>query len=214
VDRDRDQSYFLFDLSQEQLAAAVFPLGELRKEEVRDLARQLELPVAEKPESRDLCFVAGGSYRDVLERDAPAADESGEVVDRAGKVLGRHAGVSNFTVGQRRGLGVASGRRLYVLSLVPGSRRVVVGEEDEQYCSSLTARRANWIFEETPSGPFEASVRVRYRHAGAPGRVIPAPDGEFRVEFEEPQRAVSPGQAVVLYRDEEVLGGGWIDSTA
>lgn len=214
VDRDRDQSYFLFDLSQEQLASAVFPLGELLKEEVRDLARQFDLPVAEKPESRDLCFVAGGSYRDVLARDAPGTDESGEVVDGAGKVLGRHAGVSHFTVGQRRGLGVASRGRLYVLSLDPGNRRVVVGEESEQYSSGLLARSANWIFQETPCRPFEASVRVRYRHAGANGRVIPLPGGEFRVEFQEPQRAISPGQAVVLYRDEEVLGGGWIHSSA
>jgi tRNA-specific 2-thiouridylase len=214
VDRERDQSYFLFDLSQEQLAAAVFPLGGLRKQEVRDLAREFGLPVAEKPESRDLCFVAGGSYRDILERDATGLDESGEVVDGAGNVLGRHAGVSGFTVGQRRGLGVASARRLYVLSLDPGNRRVVVGGEDEQYCSSLVARGANWIFQESPSRPFDASVRVRYRHGGARGKVYPATGGEFRVEFQEPQRAISPGQAAVLYRDEEVLGGGWIDSAS
>ena len=214
VDRERDQSYFLFFLSQEQLAAAVFPLGELHKHEVRALARQFDLPVAEKAESRDLCFVAGGSYRDVLDRDPTGVDESGEVVDGAGKVLGRHAGVSHFTVGQRRGLGVSSVRPLYVLSLDAGTKRVVVGAEDEQYSRSLVARNAQWIFQDAPSRPFDASVRVRYRHGGAPGRVYPASGGEFRVEFQEPQRAISPGQAVVLYRDDEVLGGGWIHSSS
>lgn len=213
VDADRDQSYFLFDLSQEQLAAALFPLGELHKEEVRDVARQLHLPVAEKPESRDLCFVASGSYRDVLDRDASATDETGEVVDSRGQVLGRHEGVSHFTVGQRRGLGVSSARRLYVLSLDAENKRVVVGEEAEQYCNRLVARDANWIFQDDPATHFEARVRVRYRHAGARGRVIPASGGEFQVEFAEPQRAVSPGQAVVLYREDEVLGGGWIHAT-
>jgi tRNA-specific 2-thiouridylase len=210
VDRSRDQSYFLFDLSQEQLAAAEFPLGGLSKDEVRALARDLDLNVAEKPESRDLCFVAAGSYRQVLDRTPEHSEEAGEVVDRSGQVLGTHSGVSHFTVGQRRGLGIASARPLYVLALDPEGRRVTVGQEGEQYADSLLAGGANWIFTERPRRPFEALARVRYRHEGAPALVTPDSEGAFRVEFRQAQRALAPGQAVVLYRDDEVLGGGWI----
>jgi tRNA-specific 2-thiouridylase len=213
VDAERDQSYFLFDLSQEQLSSAVFPLGAMQKDEVRDLARSLGLSVAEKPESRDLCFVGDGSYREVLGDAVAGPEEAGEVVDGEGRVLGRHAGVAHFTVGQRRGLGVSSERRLYVLSLDAARRQVVVGEEDEQYCGSLVAEAVNWIFHHQPTRPFPASARIRYRHGGAAAMVHPQGSG-FRVEFDEPQRAVSPGQAVVLYRGDEVLGGGWIHSTA
>ncbi len=212
VDRERDQSYFLFDLTQEQLAMASFPLGALQKDEVRDLAREFDLPVAEKPESRDLCFVADGSYRDHLARDGEAAEQPGEVVDTSGQVVGKHSGVSHFTVGQRKGLGVSSSRRLYVVALDAKRKKVVVGEEGEQYSRGLSAGKANWIFTEQPKEPFEAMARVRYRHQGALARVEPKDDG-FDVSFAEPQRAISPGQAVVLYRDDEVLGGGWIRSS-
>ena len=208
IDRQRDQSYFLFDLTQAQLAAASFPLGELRKTEVRALARRYGIPTADKPESRDLCFVGSGSYRDALQ----GGDEApGSIVDRQGRMLGTHGGVSGFTVGQRRGLGVTSPRRLYVLEIDPRERRVVVGGEEDQYHAALSASGANWIFTDRPRRPFRALARVRYRHAGASAWVIPDPRDRFRVRFDEPQRALSPGQAVVLYRDGEVLGGGWID---
>ena len=210
VDPDRDQSYFLFDLTQQQLSAACFPLGSLRKDEVRALARRFDLPVAEKEESRDLCFVASGSYRDVLGREE-VTEEGGDVVDAEGRVLGRHDGISGFTVGQRRGLGVASSRRLYVLSIDPAGRRVTVGEESAQYGRSLRADGVNWIFELAPAAPFEAMARIRYRHRGAPAVIYPDGDG-FQAVFREPQRAIAPGQAVVLYRGDEVLGGGWIQA--
>lgn len=207
VDTARDQSYFLFDLTQEQLARAVFPLGELRKAAVRDLARAHGIPTAEKPESRDLCFVGSGSYRDRL----PQVERPGWIVDRSGRRLARHGGVSGFTVGQRRGLGIASSRRLYVLEIDPDRRQVTVGVESEQYAAALEASDANWITEAEPARPFRARARIRYRHDGAPARILPRPGGRFRVEFDEPQRAITPGQAVVLYQEDEVLGGGWID---
>jgi len=210
VDTARDQSYFLFDLTQEQLARAAFPLGELRKEEVRELARAHGISTAEKAESRDLCFVGSGSYRDRL----PRSDEAGWIVDREGRHLGMHAGVSGFTVGQRRGLGVASPRRLYVLSLDPIRKRVTVGEESEQYGTALEACGVSWTSRAAPTGPFRARARIRYRHPGAAALVVPGEGARFRVEFDEPQRAIAPGQAVVLYEGDEVIGGGWIDRSA
>ena len=207
-DRSRDQSYFLFELSQEQLAVAGFPLGEMEKREVRELARQYGIPTADKPESRDLCFVGSGTYRDSLGGTEGEAD--GTIVDRRGRVLGSHAGVSGFTVGQRRGLGVASKRRLYVLSIDPARREVTVGAEAEQYEDALLADGARWIFMDRPRAPFRARARIRYRHDGAEARVVPVAADRFEVWFDEPQRAIAPGQAVVLYRDGEVLGGGWI----
>jgi tRNA-specific 2-thiouridylase len=208
VDPERDQSYFLFDLTQEQLAAAVFPLGALRKDHVRELARRFRLPVADKPESRDLCFVGSSDYRDTLRR---SSNEAGEIVDREGLVLGRHDGISGFTVGQRRGLGVAGGRRLYVLALDAARQRVVVGEEQEQYAGAIEASGANWISPAPPPQGRRAMARVRYRHAGASGWVFPAGGDGFRVDFDEPLRAPAPGQAAVLYDGDEVIGGGWID---
>jgi tRNA-specific 2-thiouridylase len=207
VDAERDQSYFLFDLTQDQLAAAAFPLGSMRKAEVRALARRHRLPTADKPESRDLCFVGSGTYRD---RIRPAGDERGEIVDRQGRVIGTHDGVAGFTVGQRRGLGVAGRRRLYVLAIDAERRRVVVGEEHEQYWVGLEAERANWIFADRPRRALRAVARLRYRHRGAPCEVSPGPGDGFRLRFDEPQRAIAPGQAAVLYRGDEVLGGGWI----
>jgi len=209
-DASKDQSYFLFDLTQEQLARAVFPLGELRKEEVRSLAREHGLPNADKAESQDICFVPEGRYSDFVRRESGSTGEPGEIVDRAGKVLGRHAGLAGFTVGQRRGLGLASDRALYVVALEAAANRVVVGGEEDQYRSGLVAERANWVSIACPSGPIEAVARIRSSHAGAAALVEPLPAGRFRVRFREPQRAVTPGQAVVLYAGEQLLGGGFI----
>lgn len=209
-DLDKDQSYFLFDLTQEQLARAVFPVGEMRKDEVRGLAREHGLPNADKPESQDICFVPEGRYTEFVRREGGDLGAPGEIVDTTGRILGRHAGLASFTVGQRKGLGVAATRPLYVVALEAGTNRVVVGDEREQYRTSLIAERANWVSIPRPAEPIEAVARIRSTHPGSAARVDPLPEGRFRVLFHEPQRAITPGQAVVLYDGDRVLGGGFI----
>ena len=207
LDADKDQSYFLFDLTDEQRAAAAFPLGHLHKEEVRERARALALPVADKPESMDLCFVPRGSdYREVL--GLPA--RPGEIVDRSGNVLGTHAGVERYTVGQRRGLGIAAGRPLYVLAVEPTEGRVTVGDEADLEADTCTLAGVRWIPFERPGGPLRATVRIRSTHPGAAATVTELDGGRALVRFDEPQRAIAPGQAAVAYDGELVLGGGWI----
>ena len=213
-DASKDQSYFLFDLSQDQLASASFPLGGMTKDEVREVARALGLATAAKPESMDLCFVAEGeSYREVLGRHAPGAGrEGGEIVDGAGRVLGRHDGIGRFTVGQRRGLGLASGDRLYVIGIDAPARRVIVGDEASLLAEGCVVARVRWIPFERPAGTLRATVRVRSTHAGVAATVVDRGDGTADVRFEEPQRAITPGQAAVFYDGDLVLGGGWIAS--
>jgi tRNA-specific 2-thiouridylase len=248
VDLSKDQSYFLFGLTQEQLAHAAFPLGSLSKQAVREMARCAHLPVAEKAESQEICFVPSGNYTNFIEayrhsegnrvikkkedERTPAArkedermrefkeesersraaevSEAGELVSTAGEVLGRHAGVQHFTVGQRRGLGIAAPHPLYVLQIDPGSRRVTVGEEDQLWADGFEARDVNWIAWNTLDKPMEATVKIRYRHDPAPARIEPLDHTAARIRFEKPQRAITPGQAAVFYRGDEVLGGGWI----
>ena len=212
VDHEKDQSYFLFDLSDEQRSRAEFPLGSLTKPEVRELARELGLCNSEKPESMDLCFVArGDNYRSLLGGPAPCgAPSGGEIVNRKGTVLGQHEGISNYTVGQRRGLGVASQDRLYVLQVEPASQRVVVGTDDELYRDRCIVERMRWIPFERPAGELRAQVRIRSTHEGAAATVKDLGDGRAEVRFDEPQRAIAPGQAAVAYDGELVLGGGWI----
>jgi tRNA-specific 2-thiouridylase len=212
-DLRKDQSYFLFGLTQEQLASAVFPVGELSKDEVRRIALGRGLPTADKPESQEICFVPDDDYAGFVERHAATEDRSGPVVDRAGRPLGRHAGVHHFTVGQRKGLGLTSPRPLYVLRVVPDTRTVVVGEQDELQSDRLVARDVNWIAPE-PDGPRRAQVRIRYRHDEAAAVVEPMADRRVRVRFDHPQRAVTPGQAAVFYDGDECLGGGWIETPA
>jgi tRNA-uridine 2-sulfurtransferase len=212
-DARKDQSYFLFGLTQDQLAAALFPVGDLEKAEVRRLAAQRGLPTADKAESQEICFVPDGDYAGFVERHAPPAERSGTVVDREGRTLGRHGGVHRFTVGQRRGLGVSAPRPLYVLSVRPASATVVVGEEADLDRSSLTARDVNWISGEAPTGPMRAAVRIRHRAAEAPATVRPVPGGRAEVHFDSPQRAVTPGQAAVFYDGEVCVGGGWIEGS-
>jgi tRNA-specific 2-thiouridylase len=212
ADDEKDQSYFLFDLSDEQRARACFPLGRMAKNDVRELARELDLVTAEKPESMDLCFVTEGeSYRDVLARSGlgPAAI-AGRIVNASGDVLATHDGIERFTVGQRRGLGVATGEKLYVIGLDAAQARVVVGTEAELYRESCTLERVRWIPFERPGGPQRASVRIRSSHAGAPALVTDRGDGTAVVSFDQAQRAVTPGQAAVFYVGDLVLGGGWI----
>jgi tRNA-specific 2-thiouridylase len=221
-DAQKDQSYFLFGLTQEQLAHSLFPLGDLTKQEVREIARRRGLPVAEKAESQEICFVPSGDYVRFIEayraesgdaatlRENEGDDGSGELVTTEGRVLGRHEGVHHFTVGQRRGLGISAARPLYVLQIDPALRRVVVGEENELGRDSCALRDVNWIAGETPVAPVEALVRIRYRHEPAAGVITPLGAAGASVRFRQPQRAITPGQAAVFYSGEEVLGGGWI----
>jgi tRNA-specific 2-thiouridylase len=210
-DTRKDQSYFLFGLSQAQLAAALFPVGGLEKAEVRRLAADRGLPTADKAESQEICFVTDGDYAGFVERHAPAAERSGPIVDSGGRALGRHAGVHRFTVGQRRGLGVAGPHPLYVLAVRPDSRTVVVGEEADLQGAGLVAREVSWISGEPPAQPIRAGVRIRHRSAEVPATVVPLPEGRARVRFDSFQRAVTPGQAAVFYDGEVCLGGGWIE---
>jgi tRNA-specific 2-thiouridylase len=210
-DLAKDQSYFLFGLSQEQLAAALFPVGDLDKTEVRRLARERELPVADKPESQEICFVPDGDYAGFVERRSPPLERSGRIVDARGRELGRHAGVHRFTVGQRRGLGVSAARPLYVVAVRPDSRTVVVGEGRDLLGDRLTARDVRWLSLAEPERELHARVRIRHRHAEAPARITPLPGARAEVAFDEPQRAITPGQAAVFYDGDFCLGGGWIE---
>jgi len=212
ADPDKDQSYFLFDLSEEQRRRAEFPLGGMRKEEVRQRARELGLANSDKPESMDLCFVAQGeSYRDFLERQGMAdGSRPGEIVDTSGAVVGRHEGVNRFTVGQRRGIGVSASTPLYVLSIEPDARRVVVGDDADLEHDRWIIERTRWIPFERPTGPLRASVRIRSTHAGAAATIHDLGEGRAEIRFDEPQRAITPGQAAVAYDGDLVLGGGWL----
>ncbi len=212
ADRARDQSYFLFDLSEEQRRGAELPLGEMTKEEVRATAADLGLDVAGRPDSMDLCFLRRGEdYRKFLSRERGAGGgEPGEIVSVRGEVLGRHDGIAGFTVGQRRGLGLAAGRPLYVVRVEAASRRVVVGEERDLDSRSCSLERVRWIPFDRPVGPLRAIVKIRSSHAGASASIEDRGDGTATVAFDEPQRAIAPGQAAVAYDGDLVLGGGWI----
>lgn len=215
-DARKDQSYFLWELTQEQLSRSLFPLGEMSKDEARDAARRHGLNVADKRESQEICFVPDGDYAGFIERYLEAEgreDERparGEIVDTAGRVVGQHEGVHRYTTGQRRGIGVPRQLPLYVVRVEPETNRVVVGESEELLSAEFTAAGVNWISFEEPREPVRADVRVRYRHQESPAIITPLPDGRVRVCFDAPQRAVTPGQATVFYRGDEVMGGGWI----
>ena len=216
LDAQKDQTYFLWELTQAQLSRALFPLGEMRKDEAREAARGHRLNVADKRESQEICFVPDGDYAGFIDRYLEAEgreDERpapGEIVDAGGRVLGRHGGVHRYTTGQRRGLGLSRPLPLYVVRVEAERNRVVVGHEDELLASEFEAAGVNWVAFDEPAGPVRADVRVRYRHAEAPATITPLGGARARVRFDEPQRAVTPGQATVFYRGEEVVGGGWI----
>ncbi len=215
VDDSKDQSYFLFGLTQEQMARTVFPLGELTKEEVRAIARRTRLPVAEKPESQEICFVPAGNYVRFIEayleeRGSSLPVEPGEIVTSAGEVIGRHQGVHRYTVGQRRGLGVAAGRPIYVVGIDRASNRVIVGEDDDLRRETCEVRDVNWIGVARLEQPTQVRVKIRHRHEPAAATVEALNATTARVRFEVPQRAVTPGQAAVFYSGERALGGGWI----
>jgi tRNA-specific 2-thiouridylase len=209
ADPAKDQSYFLFQLDQAQLAALEFPLGGLDKQAVRARARALGLATAEKPESQEICFVPDGDYARAVEAiRAEALPGEGEIVDAAGRVLGRHGGIHRFTVGQRRGLGLASAQRLYVTRIDAARNRVVVGELDALAVRRARVERVHWIAGAAPAGGVRARVRVRYRHAGADAEIEPQAGGAAMLHFDAPVAAVAPGQAAVFDAGDVVLGGG------
>jgi tRNA-specific 2-thiouridylase len=214
-DESKDQSYFLWGLSQEQLSHSEFPLGELTKEEVRALARRTNLPVAEKPESMELCFVPTGNYVQFIQaysKDAgiSLSQAEGEIVTEDGAVVGHHNGVHSFTIGQRKGLGFSAGKPLYVLSIDPTNNRVVVGDDDSLRTTSFEANGVNWVSIEQPLGPIRANVKIRHKHEPAPAAVAPLDATTARITFDAPQRAITPGQGAVFYDGDTVLGGAWI----
>jgi tRNA-uridine 2-sulfurtransferase len=214
-DESKDQSYFLWGLSQDQLALSEFPLGELTKDEVREIARRTGLPVAEKPESMELCFVPNGNYVQFIEaysrdRGAPLADADGDIVTEDGTVIGRHTGVHQFTIGQRKGLGFSAGKPLYVLSIDREGNRVVVGDDQALRSTSCDVHQVNWISHVASSESVRASVKIRHKHIPAEATVTPIGADAVRVVFDAPQRAVTSGQGAVFYDGERVLGGGWI----
>jgi tRNA-specific 2-thiouridylase len=210
ADPDKDQSYVLYGLRRKVLPHLLFPVGGLRKAEVRALAREAGLGVADKPDSVEICFVPDNDHAALIRRRHPERATAGKIVDTAGNVLAEHEGIEQFTVGQRKGLGFAAGQRRYVLKIVPGENEVIVGDREELLASGLIASQVNWLVE-PPAGPLPCAAKIRYRHSAAPATVTPLPDGEARVGFAEPQSAVTPGQAVVFYDGTRVLGGGWIE---
>ena len=217
LNEQKDQSYFLWELTQAQLSRALFPLGEMSKPEARQAARQHGLKgVAEKKESQEICFVPDGNYAGFIDRYLEAENETsrlpgqGEIVNTAGQVIGKHEGIHRYTVGQRRGIGIADEKPLYVISINADRNRVTVGPADELMSREFTAAGVNWVAFDNPSDPVRADVRVRYRHTAAPATLSPLPDARARIVFDEPQRAITPGQATVFYRGNEVVGGGWI----
>ena len=210
-DGRKDQSYFLFGLSQAQLAMALFPVGDLEKSDVRRMAAERGLPTANKAESQEICFVPDGDYAAFVERQSPPEDRSGPVVDASGRILGAHGGVHRFTVGQRRGLGLSRPRPLYVLAVRPESRTVVAGGAEELEAAGFTGREVNWISGAPTAETLRARVKIRYRHPEADATLRCRPGGRVDVVFDSPQRAVTPGQAAVFYDGEVCLGGAWID---
>ena len=212
ADREKDQSYFLFSLTQEQLARAAFPVGDLTKPRVRDEARRLGLRVAEKPDSQEICFVPGGDYASFVAKKNPDVERGGAIVDEQGQRLGEHGGVHRFTIGQRKGLGVSAPAPLYVLKLEPQTGTVVVGPRAALEKTTLTASGVNWIAYDAPDEWVRVEAQIRHRHVPASGRVRALPGDGAELEFDAPQSAITPGQAVVLYDGDIVVGGGWIDT--
>jgi tRNA-uridine 2-sulfurtransferase len=215
TDRSKDQTYFLFGLTQAQLSRTLFPLGGMMKPEVRQLAEQHGLALAKKPDSQEICFVPGGDYKKFLDAYLAEQGESlphtaGELVTADGEVVGEHGGIHNFTVGQRKGLGVATGSPLYVIQIKGDARQVVVGNQEDLYSRTLRVHRTNLISVEELREPLRVTVKIRHRHEGAAALIEKSGDDEILVSFDQPQRAVTPGQAAVFYADDVVVGGGWI----
>lgn len=214
VDDSKDQSYVLYTMTQEQLRHTLFPMGTMRKSEVRRLAEENHFINAAKPDSQDICFVPDGDYGAFLERQTGRPYPQGNFVDAAGNILGTHKGIVRYTIGQRKGLGLALGKPMYVSEIRPAENTVVLGEEIELYSSTLIAGEFNWISGEPPTGEIPCKAKIRYRQREQPAKAQPLPDGRVRVSFDAPQRAITPGQAVVLYDGDTILGGGTIETVA
>jgi tRNA-specific 2-thiouridylase len=217
ADHSKDQTYFLFGLTQEQLSRTLFPLGDMTKPEVRELARQHGLALAEKPDSQEICFVPGGDYKRFIdaylaEQGESLPDTAGHLVTTTGEVIGEHTGIHNFTVGQRKGLGVATGSPLYVIQISGADKQVTVGDAEHLYSRTLCAKRVNLISVDDHDlvEPMRVSVKIRHRHEPAAAMIERVSDDEVLVTFDEPQRAITPGQAAVFYDGDVVVGGGWI----
>ena len=214
-DRSKDQTYFLFGLTQAQLSRTLFPLGEMQKPAVRSMAADHGLDLAQKPDSQEICFIPGGSYSQFLkayldEQGSELPDSSGDLVSSDGEVIGHHEGIHDFTVGQRKGLGISSPDPLYVLKIHPDSHRVEVGSDDRLLSTHLTANRLNWVSIPEPTEPIRVSIKIRHRHEPAAATLRVTGDDLIEATFDEPQRAITPGQSAVFYQGDEVAGGGWI----
>ncbi len=214
IDATKDQSYFLYRLPYRDLSRLIFPLGGMQKSDVRSIATEIGIPMEEWGESQEVCFVTQESYPEFLEAEGVLQDRPGEIVSMSGECLGEHAGFSRYTIGQRRGLGVAHERPLYVVALEPEENRVIVGEEDALLRSTVTVLDTHWLLPAPPNGPIRVRAKIRYRHPGAEAIVEPEVGNRARVIFEVPQRAVAPGQSIVFYRDDTVIGGGIIEKSA
>ena len=210
LDRKKDQSYFLCQLTQEQLGRTIFPIGYLTKDRVRQIARELGLPAATRPESQEICFIPDDDYTKFLKNCTPVSTDSGPILDREGNVLGEHRGIMFYTIGQRKGLGIAAARPLYVTSIEPEGNTIVVGTKEQTYSDELVADNLNWIAAARPEQPINVKARVRYRHTEAEAIVSPMDENNVYVKFAEPQMAITPGQAVVFYDGDTVIGGGTI----
>ena len=211
ADTAKDQTYFLFSLTQEQLGRAWFPVGNLDKADVREHARRLQLRVASKPDSQEICFIPDGDYAAFVERSAPELTRDGAIVDRAGEIVGAHNGIHRFTIGQRKGLGLSASEPLYVLAIRPETAEVVVGPREALGRTTLTASQVNWVSGQPSANWTSVTAQIRHRHVAAAARVRATDAAKAELVFDEPQSAITPGQAVVFYSEDVVLGGGWID---
>jgi tRNA-specific 2-thiouridylase len=210
IDAAKDQSYVLFGIERRYLSRMLLPVGGYRKDEIRAIAAELGLHLADKRDSQEICFVTSGDHADFVRRRRGGGDSSGEIVTTDGTVVGRHEGLEGYTIGQRRGLGIAFGDPRYVVRLEPDTRRVVVGRRDELARSQFAANRANWLIDE-PQEPFACEVQIRYNSSAAPATVTPLAGGRFEVQFDESRYGIAPGQAAVCYSGDRLLGGGWIE---
>ncbi|MDA2918110.1 tRNA 2-thiouridine(34) synthase MnmA [Desulfobacterota bacterium AH_259_B03_O07] len=213
IDKNKDQTYFLFTLTQNELMRIILPLGKKTKSEVREIAHRMKLKVSKKPDSMGVCFITGGNYREFIKGYLDRGNQRGEIVDLDGNILAEHDGISSFTVGQRRGLGIAKGKPMYVVSVVPEKNRVIVGKEEDIFSSKLVAGEVSWVGD-APLEEIDVRAKIRSRHKERESVVKMISETEALVEFNEPQRAITPGQAVVFYKDERVMGGGWIKEIA
>ena len=213
----KDQTYFLWELNQDQLSRAYFPLGEMMKSEVRDIARDANLYVADKQESQEICFVPDGKYSEFIDRFLDHEDRTdelptgGEIVNTSGEKIGEHTGIHRYTIGQRRGLGIAHEKPLYVVQIERAKNQIIAGEKDELDSIEFTAKGVNWVAFDEPNEPVRAEVKVRYRHEPAPATIHALENNRAGIVFDEPQSAITPGQATVFYNGEECVGGGWIE---